>query len=95
MTLAFRSAVTPSIVQVTARWQTVLVLPELRQAGAIAREVIAARSQPYLIDRSEITVTPTVRPRGPAGAQRRYSDVSREGSQAARLPLLCPVRGAR
>jgi diguanylate cyclase (GGDEF)-like protein/PAS domain S-box-containing protein len=41
----------------------VLVLPELREAGdagAVARKILAALSQPYAIDGRELRITPTV-----------------------------------
>lgn len=41
----------------------VVVLPELREgldAGAVARKILAALSQPYRIDSLEITITPTL-----------------------------------
>jgi diguanylate cyclase (GGDEF)-like protein/PAS domain S-box-containing protein len=41
----------------------VLVLPELREAadaGAVARKILAALSQPYAVDGRELRVTPTV-----------------------------------
>jgi len=41
----------------------VVVLPELREgldAGAVARKILAALSQPYRIDSLEIAITPTL-----------------------------------